>query len=158
MSADSSMTEGVKYDLPYPGILPDNPLYFLKMIRDRIVGFLISDPLKKAEFDLLQADKRLNAGIYLLDKNKDKNARLAQSTISKGEDYFEKAIEKVDQAKKQGLDTKDILRRLSEASKKHQEVLQSLEAKAGPDLKDDYVFLQSRAKNFESRVESLRLD
>jgi hypothetical protein len=156
MSADPGMAKSVEYELPYPGMLPDNPLYFLKMIRDRIVGFLISDPLKKAEFDLLQADKRLNAGVYLLDKNKDVNGRLAQSTISKGEDYFEQAIEKAKEAKTQGLDTKDILRRLSASSDKHQDILQSLGDNASKNLRDDYIFLQKRAKDSESRVESLR--
>jgi hypothetical protein len=29
----------VQYDLPYTGILPDNPLYFLKALRDNIIGF-----------------------------------------------------------------------------------------------------------------------
>jgi len=154
----SSAPKKVDYELPYPGILPDNPLYFLKMIRDRIVGFLISDPLKKAEFDLLHADKRLNAGIYLLDKNKDKNASLAQSTISKGEDYFEQAVKNVRQAKERGLDTKDILRRLSPSSIKHQEILQSLGDKAAQDLKDDYMHLQNRVKDFESQVASLIAD
>ncbi|PIZ98613.1 MAG: hypothetical protein COX78_02915, partial [Candidatus Levybacteria bacterium CG_4_10_14_0_2_um_filter_35_8] len=56
------------YELPYPGLLPDHPLYFLKMTRDKIIGFFISDPIKKAEFDILQSDKRLSAGVYLLNK------------------------------------------------------------------------------------------
>ena len=54
----------INYPLAYPGILPDNPLYPLKMLRDRIVFFLINDPFKKAEFNLLQADKRLGAGLF----------------------------------------------------------------------------------------------
>lgn len=155
VSADAKIAKSVEYQLPYPGILSDHPLYFLKMIRDRIVGFLISDPLKKAEFNLLQGDKRLNTGVYLLNKNKEKNARLAQSTISKGENYFEEAIKNVRAAQKQGMDTKDILRRLSESSKKHQDVLQSLTNKAPKDLKDDYNYLQKRAKDFEKQASSL---
>src|SRR5258708_61565 len=55
----------IQYELPYPGILPDNPLYFLKTFRDTIVLFLISEPWKKADFDLQQADKLVNASIYL---------------------------------------------------------------------------------------------
>ncbi|HSW97310.1 MAG TPA: hypothetical protein VLF89_05800, partial [Candidatus Saccharimonadales bacterium] len=34
----------IQYDLPYPGLLPDNPLYSLKVLRDKIVEFFISDP------------------------------------------------------------------------------------------------------------------
>src|SRR5260370_38981843 len=66
-ATDSSKMD---YQLPYPGILPDNPLYELNALRDRIYGFLISDPLKKSEFDLLQADKRLAVGISLFNKGK----------------------------------------------------------------------------------------
>ena len=35
-----------QYNLPYPGLLPDNRFYLLKMIRDRVVGMLIADPIK----------------------------------------------------------------------------------------------------------------
>ena len=51
----------IQYELPYPGILPDNPLYFLKAIRDNVLGFFITDPLKKADYSLLMADKRLQS-------------------------------------------------------------------------------------------------
>ena len=145
----------VEYQLPYPGLLPDSPLYFLKMVRDRIVGFLISDPLKKAEFDLLAADKRLNAGIYLLNKDKSKSA-LAYSTISKGENYFEEAIKNVREAKKQGMDTNDIIRRLSDSSYKHQEVLTMLRKKAPKELKESFMSLEKRAKDLRKQVESLK--
>jgi len=154
-SEASEKNKIVEYTLPYPGILPDSPLYFLKMIRDRIVGLLISDPLKKAEFNLLQADKRLNSGIFLFKKGKDKY-RLAISTVSKGENYFEEAIVKVQEAKKKGLDTNDILRRLWESAKKHQEVLISLEKTMSKDFKESIVVLQKRAEDFEKQVNSLR--
>src|SRR3989344_6985739 len=62
-ATDSATDQVEEYTLPYPGILPDNLLYPIKVFRDRIVSFLISDPLKKAEFNLLQADKRLQAGV-----------------------------------------------------------------------------------------------
>ena len=60
----------VTYEMPYPGILPDNPFYPLKTLRDRVVGFLITDPGKNATFDLLQADKRFQAGVMLYEKDK----------------------------------------------------------------------------------------
>lgn len=81
--------EEIEYTLPYPGILPDHTLYKLKALRDAILEKLISDPLKKMEFYVLQADKRLGMGMQLVDKEK---AQLAESTISKGEKYMEKAI------------------------------------------------------------------
>jgi hypothetical protein len=36
----------VDYQLPYPGILHDNLLYKLKALRDKLVEFLIADPLR----------------------------------------------------------------------------------------------------------------
>lgn len=137
--------KAVDYELPYPGLLPDSPLYFLKMIRDRLVWFLISDPLKKADFNLLTADKRLNGALYLFREDKNK-IKLVESTISKGENYFEEAIKKVKEAKKQGMDTADILRRLETSSQKHQEILEKM----------GFASLRKRTENFEKEVKSLR--
>lgn len=143
----------VEYQLPYPGILPDNPLYMLKTLRDRIIDFLISDPLKKAEFNLLQADKRLASGIKLVEKQK---AELAEPTISKGENYFFDAIVKVREAKKQGMDVSDIVRRLSLSAKKHKEVLQVLRDKVSKDLQGRFVSLEKRVTEMEKQVETIR--
>src|SRR3989344_5431146 len=89
ISETPEIKKSVEYNLPYPGLLPDSPFYSLKSLRDKIVSFLISSPLKKAEFNLLQADKRLNAGLYLFNSAKqnggDKDAKkinLAIVTIS----------------------------------------------------------------------------
>src|SRR5579883_115828 len=63
-SAAVSPTGVPDYVLPYPGILPDNPFYFLKVLRDRLILFFISNPTKKSSFYLLQSDKRLEASWY----------------------------------------------------------------------------------------------
>ena len=116
----------VAYQLPYPGLLPDNPLYFLKALRDSVEGFLISSPLQKADFDLLQADKRVNASYLLLTQENGKEA-LAATTFSKAENYFEDAISKATEAKKQGMDIHDVVKRLTVANLKHKEVLGDIE-------------------------------
>ncbi len=116
----------VDYTLPYPGILPDNPLYFLKSLRDNIYSLMISDPLKKTEFDLLMANKRLQMGVFLLQESKS-NAVLALSTISKGENYMTDALSKVQSAKSQGENTNDVIKSLNLATRKHEEVLHSLD-------------------------------
>jgi len=150
-----SRNKDIEYTLPYPGLLPDSPLYFLKTARDKMVSFLISDPLKKAEFNLLAADKRLNSAVFLFEKGKEKFS-LALSTVSKGENYFEDAIAKAGEAKKKGLDTNDILRRLSDSAYKHQEVIKSFEKTAGEDFKEETAFLRKRTEDFKKRVDSLR--
>lgn len=140
------------YSLPYPGILPDSPLYSLKAFRDKIISILISDPLKKAEFDLLQADKRLNSGIYLFEKKK---VSLAESTISKGENYFEEAIERAKEAAQQGHKTANLVRRLSQAAKKHQQVIRDLEKKATKEQANSFKALQERISNIIKNVDKL---
>lgn len=78
----------VEYALPYPGILPDHPLYFLKVIRDRILTFLITNPVRKVEFHILMADKQLNMGIFLLEKGK---AAPAVSVVERGIGHLKEA-------------------------------------------------------------------
>ena len=125
----------VDYTLPYPGILADNPLYPLKILRDNIIGWLINDPLKKANFDLLQSDKRLQIGTYLIKQDKTK-APLAISTISKGENYLTDSVNKAQQATKQGEATTDILRTLHTAILKHEQVMQMLEIQVSSSQKN----------------------
>lgn len=79
----------VEYVLPYPGMLPDHPLFVLKSARDWIFERLITDPLRKSEFYILQSDKRLAMAGMLLDQQKSQDA--AQSVIISGE-FMEKAI------------------------------------------------------------------
>lgn len=140
----------VEYALPYPGILPGNPLYALKMLRDRFVGFLISDSLKKAEFNLLQADKRLAAALYLMQKPG--TVLLAEETISKGENYFEEALNKAREAKRQGMDTKDIQRRLVSAAKKHLQTVRDLEKKLKGQEKEKFIQLEKRIQKIQIDV------
>jgi len=153
-SSSSQPTATVNYELPYPGLLPDSPLYFLRIIRDRTVGFLISEPKKKAEFELLQADKRLNAGVYLFKKKKFKDTI---SIISKAENYFDSSLRKVKEAKGQGMETTGITNKLIDSSKKHLEVLKSLEEKSPQDFKSSFNFQLQRVNGFAKEAVSLTL-
>lgn len=64
----------LEYTLPYPGILPDHPLYFLKRLRDQILLRLVSSPLRKVEFYILLSDKRLNMSKSLMESGKEELA------------------------------------------------------------------------------------
>jgi len=133
------------YFLAYPGILPDNPLYRFKMVRDRIWEWLTTGSGSRAKLFLLYADKRLGAGKALIDGNK---VSLGVSTILKGEKYFERAIleaEKEKKIKRGQLST--FGETLRTAYLKYEEVLLELKEKASPDVKpaiDDLLkFLKS---------------
>lgn len=142
------------YELPYPGLLPDSPLYFLRITRDKIVGFLISDPLKKSEFNLLQADKRLNAGIYLFNsaKQNENKMKLAVSTVSKAENYFEEALSKMQEAKMQGKEISGIERNLRNALRKHEQEIASLSERANVNFKAGFEKELKRVAGFEERL------
>lgn len=115
----------VSYNLPYPGLLQDSPLYPLKGLRDRIVLFFISDSVKKAQYYLFLSDKRLAAGKILTENGKEK---LGTETIQKGENYFGLALKEAIKAQKNGKETESVLARLSLAQLKHAEVIRELKA------------------------------
>ena len=105
------------------------------------MDFLVAHPLKKAELHLLQADKRLVAGEALFAKGK---YDLSESTISKGENYFESGVAKLQEAKKQGMDATNLIQKFSFSVKKHKQVIQNLIQKASGDAK-------KRLQNTEKR-------
>jgi hypothetical protein len=142
------------YTLPFPGLLPDNPLYFLKTARDKVIGMLISDPRKKAEFDLLQADKRVEAANLLVQKDS-KKYPLAETTLSKAENYIDEAILKIQEAHKIGIDTSDIESKVSKALHKHAMILVELEKSAPKDQKSNFSSLLKRVGKLEARVNKL---
>lgn len=149
-------TISVTYTLPYPGILPDNPLYGFKVLRDKIVSFFITDAQKQAEFDLLQADKRLAAGQYLM-QEKTVNQQLVSETISKSENYFGQAVENIAIAKSQGKLVNNFLDTLRLASIKHQQVLFSLSQTAKGALKQTLQSDSIRMAGFEKAVNKMKL-
>lgn len=152
-ASPSSQVKHVNYDLPYPGILPDNPLYFLKAVRDNFLAIFISDPLKKAEYDLLMADKRLASSKSLVDL---KRYNLAITTLSKSGNYFDKAIQEAVAAKKQGKNADSILDKLLLSSQKHQEIIYQMVQKTTGDIRYNLELLQVRAKSFQNTVEVVK--
>jgi len=143
----------VQYDLPFTGILPDNPLYFLKALRDNIYGMLITDPVKKAEYDLLMADKRLGGAEALLIKNKDD---LGITTLSKSGNYFYQAIGFAAIAKKQGNNINDILSKIITASIKHQQVILQMIQQANKTTKGLLDASLNRMGSFQFSAEQLK--
>ena len=113
----------VEYYLPYPGVLPDSPLYRLKVARDWVQLWLTFDEGKKAQRELLYADKRVNAAKALIEGGK---PGLGVSTATKAEKYLEKAVDTTVGLQKSGKDMKSLLLTLAKATTKHGEVLQQL--------------------------------
>ncbi len=114
-------TTKVVYILPYPGILPDNPLYFLKAARDKILDFITRDNLQKAQLYLLLSDKRAAMAILLVKEGKDS---LAVSTISKAEKYALKIPQLLQAAKEQGsAASAEFISKVKLSNAKHKEII-----------------------------------
>lgn len=112
--------EKAVYELPYPGMLPDNPLYFAKAIRDRIMDIAMRDYIKKAELYLSLADKRVAMSLLLAKKGKTK---LALTTFTKGEKYFYKIPFLLKESKRQGVSpASELVEKLKQSNHKHREI------------------------------------
>jgi hypothetical protein len=136
MTATSVVKRESSYTVPYPGILPDNPLYPLKVIRDKLVENLIRDKNRKVEFYLRQTDKQMGMVQTLADK---KNIPLAKQTALKAEHNFTQLISVYKASDTKPIaSVKDIL---MQATEKHQEILANV-IKNTPREEDKKVFMQ----------------
>lgn len=116
--------EKVIYNLPYPGLLPDSPLYITKVARDRITDFLTRDNLKKAELYLLYSDKRVSMSLSMASKGKN---QLAIDTFMKGEKYFLQIPDLLKSAKQQGGQApSSFVETLKLSNAKHKELIGEL--------------------------------
>lgn len=141
----------VEYSLPYPGILPGSPLYSIKMLRDRIMEFFISDPVKKSNFYLLQADKRVASSLMLFEKG---DKELGQVTLSKGQNYLEKSLGKAVSVKNSGKDVGDLFARIKNSAVKQKQEIEIL-SKKSKDIENRLKGDLLRVQNFEKLVEEI---
>lgn len=142
------------YELPFPGLLPDHPLYLLKAGRDKVLVFVVRDYEAKARLQLELSDKRVRAGELLVD---DKKYALAVTTYSKGERYFEQAIETLSSAKIQGqTPTTSILDQMSRSNEKHYEILLRSAKELKTPLKEQLSFVIALNKQNSDKLQSLK--
>jgi len=107
-------------DLPNPGMLPDSPFYFLKNWSENIRTFFITDNVAKAERFLNLSEKRLAEANALKARER---SEIAERTIERYQDKLDKALVKAEEAREKGIDTDEVLNKVSAAMFKHQEVL-----------------------------------
>jgi hypothetical protein len=153
-SSSSQMSPTVDYQLPYPGLLPDNPLYFLKMFRDNLTSFFLSKPLDKAQFDLMQSDKNVEAS-YLLVTQQAGKTDLAFKTFSQGQDEFAQAIEQTIAAKKQGYSITEMNKKLDLSNQKHEQILHLIDQQTGQNSSQTFQIEHSRIETFTKEIKAL---
>ncbi len=124
--APSELLNGGKviYELPYPGITPENPLYIFKQIRDKVQEFLIRDNLAKAEFLLTSSDKRAHIALILTEKGK---TRQAVEVLVDAEEKALAIPRLLRESKKQGVaPSEGFVYTLKLSNAKHKEIIQEL--------------------------------
>lgn len=129
MSATDSATVSTsssEYKLPHPGMLPDNPLYKIKTLRDKIMIFFIRDPKNRAEKHIQLADRQLYEALKVAEKG---DIPLAVHTAFKGEHQMTLATSQI-----RNIETIAALSEIKEkalaASQKHRELLAGIADRA----------------------------
>ena|SRR3989338_3968217 len=122
-------TSSSEYKLPHPGMLPDNPLYKIKTLRDKIMVFFIRDPMDLAEKHIQLADRQLYEALKVAEKG---NIPLAVHTAFKGEHQMTLATSQI-----RNIETIEELSEIKEkslsASQKHRELLAGIADRAKDD-------------------------
>ena len=113
----------IDYQLPYPGILPDHPLYPLKKLRDWLLLNLTRSPVKKTQLHLLISDKKLNMASALLESRR---SQLAVDTILEGEQNLFKAASSLAQLSENNSLPEGLADKIELSAKKHQEVISQI--------------------------------
>lgn len=138
------------YYLAYPGLLPDHFLYPIKMLRDKILLFLTTDVMKKAELYLLFADKRIGAAKSLIEGGKEK---LGVRTAQEAEEYLAKAVQQEELAREKNQETHTFLEKLENASQKHNEVMLQIQKKVTEQAREQ---IQTALQATEQSQEQIR--
>lgn len=124
-------TPNVEYALPFPGILPDHPMYFIKTFRDKILLFFTRDPIKKINITLLISDKNLVMGQILWEKG---NIDLSLSTFVQAEKHLLNTALEIANLKKQDKLPPGLADKVELAAKKHEELISKLSESQSGDL------------------------
>lgn len=107
------------------GLLPDNRFYKLKVLRNKIIGKIIIEPVKKVEFDLLMADKTIYMSKLLIEKGE---IDLSKETALKGENYYSMLVQDYNKTLLSHEQIPSWLdQKITLAAIKHQEVFKQLE-------------------------------
>ncbi len=146
----------IEYYLPYPGkILPDNPLWPLKALRDRLWLLINTNPMREAELMLLFADKRLGSSVTLFENG---NFDDGFSSFTKAEKYLEEASIKEESNRMAGEQTTEFLIKIATASLKHYELGSYILRRSPDDAKPSIIKTQEYSKKTFERSRNALLE
>ncbi len=140
----NTFASAVEYQLAWPGMLPDNKIYKLKVLRNKIIERMIIGPVKKIEFDLLMADKTIYASKLLVEKGE---IDLALETVLKGENYYSILVQDYNHALLQNKKIpQELDRKITLAVIKHQAVFKELGGKVDGKNRETFQIVNNFSK------------
>ena len=113
----------VDYQLPFPGILPDHPLYLLKRVRDWLLITLNNNPVTKTETKLLFADKKIAMAQSLFDK---KEYSLAADILLESQNDLLEAGKYLPKMLKENSLPAGLADKIELSAKKHKEIISKI--------------------------------
>jgi len=113
----------ITVDLPDIKILPSNPLYFFKKAWENVRGWFIFNTVKKAEYGIDLANRRLEEIESLAQKKK---TDLINKTTNQFNKQMEEVNKNIEKAKNKGKDLNKIYDLLEINQEKHQAVFNQL--------------------------------
>jgi len=114
----------VDYDLPFSGMLPDNPFYIIKKARDHMYIFFTRDHIKKSELLLKVSDKKVSMAEQLAEKEK---WDLVVETLEDSQDDCDQMLFSMETSQKIGTSPSPELVVIAQTSnQKREEVMEQL--------------------------------
>lgn len=121
--AQGATSEGEPALPELTGLLPDNPLYFLKTFRERLGFFFVFDPLRKEELRLRLAEERVAEYQGLVRKGK---IRQALASLAQQQVLLNEVESKIEEFKEKGQDISELARRMEEQVARHEMVMEQV--------------------------------
>jgi len=128
-------------NLPVVHLLPDNPFYFLKTLKEKFQLLITPDASRQANLLLSFAQKRLAEALEVSQKGK---IHISEKLFKAFGQDIKLAQEKIAQAKATGEQTRNLLAKFSETVAYQKAVLEKIREEAS-----------SRSEEVRSRVEAL---
>ncbi len=125
--AAETTTSAEVLELPNVNILPDNPLYFLKTIKEKIQLLVTRNTSAQADLLLDFSQKRLAEAMKVAEKGK---VHISEKLLDAFGKDIEVAQEKITLAKTRGEQTRDLLLKLQETVAYQKSVVEKLEKAA----------------------------
>jgi hypothetical protein len=115
---------------------------------------LITDPVRKVEFYMLQADKSINMAVFLAAKQ---NEVLAQEMLAKSQSYVEQAVTTAETMKQQGKEVPPyLIERFTNAGIKYKEVLMDLATRVSEAQKEGMMNVLGALEALQEKVAQLK--